>query len=86
MSGALLLGIVTLILVADMLIALRFRRMADRGESDVGAPPKAGGVDPAVARRVSRLMLIAAPLTWLFFVALSFGLFGPIGNITPIQF
>jgi hypothetical protein len=86
MNGAYFLGIVTLVLVADVFIALRFRRMADRAESDVGAPPKVGGLDPVAARRVSRLMLIVAPLTWLFFVAFSFGLFGPTGSIIPIKF
>ena len=86
MNGALLLGIVSLICFADVLIALRFKRLADRAESDVGAAPKAGGTDPAAARRFAQIMLIAAPLMWLFFVALTFGLFGPVGNITPIKF
>ena len=86
MSGALLLGMVSLFCVADVLIALRFKRLADRAESDVGAAPGAGGTDPAAARRFARVMLIAAPLMWLFFVALTFGLLGPVGNITPIKF
>jgi hypothetical protein len=86
MSGAYFLGIVTLILVADVLIALRFLRMADRAQSEVGAPPKVGSLDPAAARRFARIMVIAAPLAWLFFVAFSFGLFGSTGNIIPITF
>ena len=85
MNGAILLGIVTLVLAVDVLIALRFRRMADRAEGNVGAPPKVGSLDPAAARRVVYLMLIAAPLMWLFFVAFSFGLFGSTGNIIPIK-
>ncbi|WP_066805864.1 hypothetical protein [Sphingomonas asaccharolytica] len=86
MNGAYFLGIVTLILVADLFVALRFRRMADRAENDVGAAPKVGSLDPAAARRVARLMLIGAPLLWLFLAAFSFGLFGPTGNIIPIKF
>ena len=86
MSGVYFLGIVTLVLAVDMLIALRFLRMADRTESDVGAAPKASSIDPAAARRFARIMLIATPIIWLFFVAFSFGLFGSTGNIIPIKF
>ena len=86
MSGALLLGIVSLICVADVLIALRFSRMADNADGLVGAAPAPGKVDPVAARRFARIMFVAAPLMWLFFVALTFGLFGPVGNIVPIKF
>ncbi|HEX7851916.1 MAG TPA: hypothetical protein VF485_19445 [Sphingomonas sp.] len=86
MNGAYFLGIVTLVLVAHVFVALRLRRMADRAESDVGAPPRVGSLDPVAARRVTRLMLIGAPLMWLFLAAFSFGLFGPTGNIIPIKF
>lgn len=86
MSGVYFLGIVTLVLVVDMLVALRFLRIADRAQSEVGVPRKVGTLDPAAARRAARLMLIAAPIAWLFFVAFSFGLFGSTGNIIPIQF
>lgn len=86
MSGALLLGIVSLICVGDLLIALRFSRTAARAESDVGAAPASSRSDPAAMRRFARIMFIVAPLMWLFFVALTFGLLGPVGNITPITF
>jgi hypothetical protein len=86
MSGAYFLGIITLVLVADVLVALRLLRMADRASDGVGVLRKVGAPDPAAARRVGRLMLIAAPFAWLFFVAFSFGLFGSTGNITPITF
>jgi len=86
MNGALLLGLVSLVCFADVLIALRFKRLADRADSNVGTAPKVGGTDPTAARRFARVMLIVAPLMWLFFVALTFGLFGPVGGITPIKF
>lgn len=86
MSGAVLLAIVSLICMADLLIALRFSRLADRVDSNVGAAPRRTGSDPAAMRRFARIMFIAAPLMWLFFVALTFGLLGPVGNITPIKF
>ncbi len=86
MSGAVLLAIVSLICVADLLIALRFLRKADRVESGVGAAPRGNGSDPAALRQFARIMFIVAPLMWLFFVALTFGLLGPVGNITPIKF
>ena len=85
MSGALFLGIVSVICAADLLIALRFLRMADRADGDTGAPPKASQIDPAAARRFARIMLVAAPLMWLFFAALSFGII-PVDGITPIKF
>jgi hypothetical protein len=86
MSGALLLAVVTLVCAADLLIALRFSRLADRADSNVGAAPRRTGSDPAAMRRFARIMFVAAPLMWLFFVALTFGLLGPVGNITPITF
>jgi hypothetical protein len=86
MNGAYFLGIMTLVLAVDMLIALRFLRVADRAESEVGAPRKAGGIDPVASRRFARIMLFSTPVIWLFCVAFSFGLFGSTGNIIPIKF
>lgn len=85
MSGAVLLGVISLVSATDIVIALYFKRLADRAESDVGAPRPVGQIDPVKARRFANLMLITAPLMWLFFVALTFGLFGPVGSITPIK-
>ncbi|MEP9358283.1 hypothetical protein [Sphingomonas sp. KR3-1] len=86
MSGAVLLGIITLVLAGDLAIAAWFLRRARAAESDVGAPPLPGGADPAAVRRFARTMFIAAPAMWLFFAALTFGLFGPVNGITPITF
>ncbi|MGN6820147.1 MAG: hypothetical protein ACTHJR_15895 [Sphingomonas sp.] len=86
MNGALLLGIVTLVCVTDLMLALYFLRLAGQAESDVGAAPEAGGTNPAAARRFARVMFIATPVLWLIVAALSFGLFGPVGGITPIAF
>ena len=68
------------------MVILRLPGWADRAESDVGAAPRGNGSDPAVMRSFARIMFIIAPLMWLFFVALTFGLLGPVGTITPIKF
>ncbi len=85
-DGRLLLGIVTPICVGDIVVALRFSPLAARSRNEVGAPPKSSAIDPVAARRFARIMLIAAPLMWLLAAALTFGLFGPVKNITPIAF
>ena len=83
MSGALLLALVSVICVADCIIALRFRTLADQADTAVGvAKPK---LDPANARRVAGIMLVMAPLMWLFIALLAFGIF-PNSGIIPIKF
>jgi hypothetical protein len=86
MSGALLLGIITLVTLGDLAIAFWFLRKADRAEQGIGAPPLPGAADPVAMRRFARLMFVAALAMWLFFAALTFGLFGPVDGITPITF
>lgn len=86
MSGALLFGVASLIAVVDLLIALRFAAMANRIDSEMGAPPRPGAAtNPETLRRVANLLMYTAPLMWLAAAALSFGLI-PIDGITPIKF
>jgi len=83
MSGALLLGAISLVCVADLMVAFYFLRLAGQAESDVGAAPKAGSIDPAAARRLARIMFVATPILWLVIALLAFGIL-PAGGIVPI--
>ena len=86
MNGALLLGMISLVAVVDLLIALRFQAIADRAESEMGAPPApATATNPEALRRVARMLLITAPIMWLVVAALSFG-FVPVDGIIAIKF
>jgi len=85
MSGALLLGIISLVCVTDLMIAYYFLRMANRADSLVGAAPQTGAINPEAARRFARVLFMATPGMWLVVALLSFGIV-PIGNIIPITF
>lgn len=85
MSGALILGVVSLVCVTDLALAFYFLRQANRTERVVGAAPKAGAIDPDAARRFARVLFLATPALWLFIALLSFGII-PVGNIIPIKF
>ena len=86
MSGALLLGIISLVAITDIVIALIFSAKANRAESEMGAPPRpAGATDPEALRKVARLLLITAPIMWLVVALLSFGIV-PVDGIIPIKF
>jgi len=85
MGGAVLLGVISLVCVTDLVLAAFFARIAGRAEQTVGAPPKTGGVDPAAARRMARIMFVTTPVIWLVAALFSFGVI-PTGNITPITF
>ena len=86
MSGALLLGIISLVVATDIVLALLFLAQANRAESEMGvAPPAAGATDPAAQRKTARLLLLTAPLIWLVIAALSFGIV-PVDGIVPIKF
>ncbi|QDZ06708.1 hypothetical protein FPZ24_03790 [Sphingomonas panacisoli] len=86
MSGALLFGVFSAIAVVDLLIALRFAALANRAESEMGAPSRpATATNPEALRRVANLLMFAAPLMWLLVAALSFGLI-PVDGIIPIKF
>jgi len=86
MNGAVLLGVMSLVCVGDIAIALFLAAKANRARDTLDSAPGSSTFDPVGARRTSRLLFIVTPLLWLFFVALCFGLFGPVGGITPISF
>jgi hypothetical protein len=85
MSGALVLGLVSLVCITDLALAFYFLRMANQADSLVGAAPETSGTNPAAMRRFARVLFVATPALWLFIALLSFGII-PVGNIIPIKF
>ena len=80
MTGAVLLGVISVVAVSDMLFALYFRGLADRVESGEAV---SRSIDPEGARRTASIMLVAAPVMWLIMALISFGVI-PSG-IEPIR-
>jgi len=79
-SGWTMWAIGTLICLAALANGVRFaRKPADTFER---IPGGRGTPSP---RTLGRVIIIAAPLFWLFWTALWFGLFGPVQNIQTIQ-
>jgi hypothetical protein len=77
-SGALFLGIMTLISAVDFTVGwLKWRSGSARG--DVGAAPAAPAADHEGRRRAGRMIMIAAPILWLIIAAICFGVFGDLG-------
>lgn len=85
MSGALLLGLISLVCVTDLALAFYFLRQANLAEGLVGAAPTAGAINPDAARRLARVLFMATPGLWLVVTLLSFGIV-PIDGIIPIKF
>ena len=81
MSGVLFLAVMTLVAVTDAFMGWRVLRSADQ---TVGAAPQPGATPPEAARKVGKMMLIAAAAMFLFGLSVSFGI-TPLDGITPIQ-
>ncbi|MES2046511.1 MAG: hypothetical protein V4475_21785 [Pseudomonadota bacterium] len=87
-DGRLFLGIVTLVCIGVFLNGLRFLRMATQPRAErriLGLPAQSSHLPDDRLRAFGRLQMAVAPLAWLFFVALCFGLLGPIKGISPIH-
>lgn len=87
-DGRLFLATVTLVCIGVFLNGLRFLRMATQPRAErriMGLPAQSAHLPDARLRSFGRLQMAAAPLAWLFFVALCFGLLGPIKGISPID-
>jgi hypothetical protein len=80
-SGWALLAIVTLICAGGFANGMRFSRADDRL-----AARAAPSMDAARVRRFGLVFMIAAPLMWLFFAAMLFGLFGPVHGLPLVRF
>lgn len=88
MSGALLLGIATLICIGVFLNGLRFARVTENplaGRRLLGMPVQGSNMPVEKMRQMGRVFMAASPLFWLFFAVICFGLV-PAQNIQPIQF
>lgn len=87
-DGRFFLGMVTLVCIGVFLNGLRFLRMATQPRAErriMGLPAQSAHLPDVRLRSIGRLQMVAAPLAWLFFVALCFGLLGPIKGISPIH-
>jgi len=80
-SGWIMLGLGTLICTGVFANGLRFARMR---ESFSRTLPE-GGRGQLSRRLAGHMLMVAAPLFWLLWAAMCFGLLGPIRNIQTIQ-
>lgn len=86
-DGRIFLAMVTLVCIGVFLNGLRFLRMATQPRAErriMGLPAQSAHLPDDRLRAFGRLQMAVAPLAWLFFVALCFGLLGPIKGITII--
>jgi hypothetical protein len=81
-SGWIILALGLAIGAVDFIIGLRFSRV---GEEQLERLPGDSAPSPEGARRLGRLIMLAAPLGFLVFAALAFGLI-PVDGIDPISF
>jgi hypothetical protein len=79
-SGWMMLGLTTLICMGLFANGVRFARLR---EPFANLPE--GGRAQLALRLYGRLAMVTAPILWLFFAAVCFGLFGPSHNFQPIQ-
>jgi hypothetical protein len=82
MSGWLFLVIVSAISVGVFLNGIRFSRMT---ESPFGQSMFGTGLSIEQLQRGGKLQMLLAPVIWLLFVLLIFGVFGPVEGISTIQ-
>lgn len=76
-SGWTMLGLATLVCLGAFANGVRFARL--------GRPLPHGNPNEIKRRMIGVLFMAAAPLFWLLFAAICFGLFGPVANIRTIS-
>ncbi|MGJ3648978.1 hypothetical protein ACLB0R_10955 [Sphingomonas sp. GlSt437] len=87
-DGRLFLAIAAVICIGVFLNGLRFYRMNRNpwsGKSIMGIPVEGGDLSRARVRRLGLGQMIAAPLMLILFIALCFGLLGPVQGIQTIK-
>ena len=77
-SGWLMLALGTLVCLGLFANGMRFARL--------GQPLPQDNPGEIKRRMIGLLFMSLAPIFWLLFAAICFGLFGPIRNIQPISF
>jgi len=80
-SGWTMLALATLICAGLFANGLRFARLGESFDKALAE----GGRAQLSRRLIGRLFMVTAPLFWLLFAAICFGLFGPLPNIQIIQ-
>ena len=81
-TGTIMLIGISVVVIGDYFIALYFRSLADRVEMGEKVSIT---LDPAGARKMATAMLVMAPLMWIVFALISFGVI-PAHGIDPIKF
>jgi hypothetical protein len=81
MTSGWMLGLGTLICAGMFANGLRFARMRE----SFGQALAEGGRRQLSRRLAGRMLMVAAPLFWLLWAAMCFGLLGPVRNIQTIQ-
>jgi hypothetical protein len=76
-SGWLMLGLGTLVCLGLFANGMRFARL--------GQPLPADNPGEIKRRMIGMIFMTLAPLFWLLFAAVCFGLFGPVQNIRTIE-
>jgi hypothetical protein len=87
-SGWLFLGLSALLCIGVFLNGLRFARMERNplaGKKMFRLPVEGSDMPIATIRRIGQLQMIFAPFFFIFVVALTFGLLGPIEGIETIR-
>ena len=88
-DGRIFLAIAGLVCLGVFLNGLRFARQTSNpwaGKKLFGTDVGGSELSVAQVRRIGLVQMIGAPIFFLFFAALCFGLLGPVDGITPIQF
>ena len=87
-DARIMLAIAAVICAGVFLNGLRFSRM-DRnpwaGKSILGMPVQGAEMSVSQVNLIGRMQMIFAPLFFLFFAALCFGLLGPVDGIKTIS-
>ena len=86
-DGWVFLFLTSLICLGAFLVGLRFWRMPEDQIDGVQMEmPFKTNLEPiGQVRLLGKTLLFAAPLLWFLFIALSFGVFGPIEGIRTIR-
>jgi len=88
-DGRLFLAIAGLICLGVLLNGIRFARMTRNpwaGKKLFGFDVEGSELPIGRVRLIGLVQAVAAPLFFLFFAALCFGLLGPVDGIAPIRF
>lgn len=87
MNGWLFWGIATAMSIALFFNGRRFARMTRNpwaGRNVLGQPVEGADAPIEAVQRLGRIQMMGAPLVWILFTLLSFGVLGPVAGIDTI--